>query len=64
MTPCDNRSMGPQVAVSAGASRVRRLGVSLGLVSAMRFPANLTLEPHSHPMATIAVVEQGGFTGS
>jgi AraC-like DNA-binding protein/quercetin dioxygenase-like cupin family protein len=64
MTPCDNRSMGQQVAVTAGASRVRRLDVTLGHVSAMRFPPNLALETHSHPMATVAVVVQGGFTGT
>ena len=55
--------MDSQVAVSTGASRIRRLDVTLGRVSAMRFPPDLTLEAHSHPAATVAVVVQGGFTG-
>ena len=56
--------MGPQVAVTAGASRARGLDVSLGRVSANRFPAGLTLPVHSHPLATIAVILRGGFTGA
>jgi AraC family transcriptional regulator len=63
MTPCDNRSMGSQVAVAAGASRVRALDLALGHISASRFPANLTLPRHSHPQATIAVILAGGFDG-
>ena len=56
--------MGPQLAVSAGASRFRRLEVTLGHVSANSFPADLTLPVHSHPQATVAVILAGGFTGS
>jgi AraC-like DNA-binding protein len=52
-----------QVAVTAGASRFRRLDVSLGCISANRFPPDLTLPPHSHPQATIAVILSGGFAG-
>lgn len=63
MTPCDNRSMGSQVAVTAGASRVRELDVALGHITASRFPANLTLPRHSHPQATVAVIVAGGFDG-
>jgi AraC family transcriptional regulator len=56
--------MGPQVAVNAGASRYRRLDVTLGHVSANRFPPDLTLPIHSHPQATVAVILAGGFAGS
>jgi AraC family transcriptional regulator len=63
MTPCDNRSMGSHVAVTAGASRVRELDVALGHVTASRFPANLTLPRHSHPKATVAIILAGGFDG-
>jgi AraC family transcriptional regulator len=56
--------MGAQLAVSAGASRFRRLDVSIGRVTANRFPANLTLPVHSHPQATIAVILTGGFSGT
>jgi AraC-like DNA-binding protein/quercetin dioxygenase-like cupin family protein len=56
--------MGSQLAVSAGASHVEWMAVSLGQVSANRFPAGLALPPHSHPEATIAVVLAGGFRGS
>lgn len=48
--------MGPQVAVNAGASRYRRLDVTLGHVSSNRFPADLMLPVHSHPEATVAVI--------
>ncbi len=51
------------LAVSAGASFVRRHDVTLGRLSALRFPPNLDLEPHHHPQATIAVVLEGGFAG-
>ena len=56
--------MTPQLAVSAGASRVQGLPFSLGHVSSMRFAADLTLPRHGHPLTTIAVVLSGGFTGS
>jgi AraC family transcriptional regulator len=56
--------MGPQLDVTAGASYHRRLDVTLGLVSANRFPADLRLPVHSHSHATVAVVLTGGFTGS
>jgi AraC family transcriptional regulator len=56
--------MGPQLAVTAGTSRFRRLDIPLGFVSASRFPAGLTLPAHSHPQATVAVVLIGGFSGS
>lgn len=56
--------MGPQVAVNAGASHYRRLEVTLGHVSANRFPPDLTLPAHSHPQATVAVILAGGFAGS
>ena len=58
------RVMESQVAVTTGASRVRRLDVTLGHVSAMRFPPELTLDAHSHPAPTVAVVVEGGFTGT
>jgi AraC family transcriptional regulator len=56
--------MGPQLAVSAGASHYRRLDVTLGMVTANLFPADLRLPIHSHPQTTVAVVLTGGFTGS
>lgn len=56
--------MAAQLAVTAGTSRFRRLDVSLGRVSANRFPPGLSLPVHSHPQATIAVVLSGGFAGS
>ena len=56
--------MAAQLAVTAGTTRFRRLDVSLGHVSANRFPPDLTLPVHSHPQATIAVVLSGGFAGS
>jgi AraC family transcriptional regulator len=56
--------MGSQLAVSAGASRVQRMAVSLGEISANRFPSDLALPPHSHPEATVAVVLAGGFRGA
>lgn len=62
--PCDNRPMGGEVAVTAGASRFRRLGVSVGSVSANRFPPNLSLPLHTHPQTTIAVILTGGFAGA
>lgn len=53
------------MAVTAGASRVEALAVSIGRVTSMRFPAGLQLPPHSHPDTTIAVVLAGGwFDGS
>jgi AraC family transcriptional regulator len=55
--------MGPQLAVSAGASRIRRHDVTVGRLTALRFPAGLALAPHRHPQATIAVVLAGGFEG-
>jgi AraC family transcriptional regulator len=55
--------MGSQVAVTAGASRVRELDLVLGHISASRFPAHLTLPRHNHPQATIAVIVAGGFDG-
>jgi AraC-like DNA-binding protein/quercetin dioxygenase-like cupin family protein len=55
--------MEQQVAVTAGATRVQRLDIALGRVSALRFPPNLTLTPHDHPQATVAVVLAGGFVG-
>ena len=63
MTACDNRRMGSQVAVTAGASRVSELDLALGHVTASRFPANLTLPRHSHPHATVAIILAGGFDG-
>jgi AraC family transcriptional regulator len=56
--------MGPQLAVTAGASRVERLDVTLGHVSSMRFLPDLTLQSHRHPQATIAVILAGGFAGT
>jgi AraC-like DNA-binding protein len=56
--------MGLDVAVSAGASSVRRFEVTLGHLSAMRFAADTTIERHHHPQATIAVILEGGFSGS
>jgi AraC family transcriptional regulator len=56
--------MGPQLAVSTGASRVQRLAVTLGHVSSLRFEPGLTLSSHGHPDATIAVILAGGFAGS
>jgi len=56
--------MGLDVAVSAGASSVRRFDVTLGHLSAMRFAADTTIERHHHPQATIAVILEGGFSGS
>jgi AraC family transcriptional regulator len=56
--------MALDVAVSAGASRVRRHDVTLGHLSAMRFARDVTIEPHRHPQATIAVILDGGFRGS
>jgi AraC-like DNA-binding protein len=55
--------MAPQVAVSAGASRVQRLAFSLGQVSALHFAPNVTLPRHGHPQPTIAVILAGGFRG-
>lgn len=55
--------MGSQVAVTEGASSVRALEVSVGRVSAMRFPPNLKLGSHRHPLATVAVILGGGFAG-
>jgi AraC family transcriptional regulator len=55
--------MGSLLAVSAGASRVQRMAVSLGHVSASRFPADLALPPHMHPQVTVAVILAGGFRG-
>jgi AraC family transcriptional regulator len=56
--------MGPQLAVSAGASRVQRLAVTVGQVASLRFAPDLTLPSHRHPEATIAVILTGGFSGS
>lgn len=56
--------MGPHVAVNAGASRYRWMPVSMGVVTSNRFPSNLTLEAHSHPNATVAVILRGGFAGT
>jgi AraC family transcriptional regulator len=53
--------MGPQLAVTAGASRIEALAVSFGRVTSMRFPAGLQLPPHSHPETNIAVVLAGGW---
>jgi len=55
--------MGSQVAVTAGASRVRELDLALGHITASRFPANLTLPRHNHPQATVAIILAGGFDG-
>jgi AraC family transcriptional regulator len=55
--------MALDVAVSTGASSVRRFDVTLGHLSAMRFPPGATIERHRHPQATIAVVLEGGFSG-
>jgi AraC family transcriptional regulator len=56
--------MESQLAVSAGASRVQRMPVSLGEISANRFPSDLALPAHAHPEATVAVVLAGGFRGA
>src|SRR5688572_31482428 len=56
--------MGPQLAITAGASRFRRLDVTVGHVTANRFPPALRLPVHSHPQATVAVILAGGFAGS
>jgi hypothetical protein len=56
--------MGPQVAVTAGASSVARMDVTIGHVSSNRFPPALKLPIHSHPEATVAVILRGGFAGS
>jgi AraC-like DNA-binding protein len=56
--------MALQVAVTAGAIRARGLDVALGRVSANHFPAGLTLAAHSHPLATVAVILRGGFSGT
>jgi len=50
--------------VFAGASSVRRHDVAIGLLTASRFPANLSLARHHHPLPTVAVIIQGGFDGS
>ena len=55
--------MGSQVAVTAGATRVRALDLAVGHITASRFPAGLTLPRHNHPQATIAVILAGGFDG-
>jgi AraC-like DNA-binding protein len=56
--------MTPQLAVSAGASKVERAPFSLGQVSSLLFVPELTLPPHGHPQATIAIVLAGGFAGT
>jgi AraC family transcriptional regulator len=55
--------MSMQLAVSAGSASVVAHSLSLGRMTSMTFPARLTLPPHQHPEATIAVVLRGGFTG-
>jgi AraC family transcriptional regulator len=52
------------LAVSAGATHVRRMDVTLGLVSSMRFSPDVSLERHRHPQATVAIVLAGGFAGT
>ena len=55
--------MEQQVDVTVGASLVRRHEVALGYLTASRFPPDLTLPPHSHPLTTVAVIVSGGFDG-
>lgn len=57
------RPMEQQVDVTAGATLVRRHDLALGYLTASRFPADLALPPHNHPLATVAVVVAGGFDG-
>jgi AraC-like DNA-binding protein len=63
MTSWDNEPVGWPIAVSTGANRVRELDLTLGHITASRFPANLTLPLHHHPHATVAVILAGGFDG-
>ena len=56
--------MESRLPVFAGASSVRRHDVAIGMLTASRFPANLSLPRHHHPLPTVAVIVEGGFDGS
>lgn len=55
--------MSLQLAVNAGSERALARNLTLGRMTAMTFPARLSLPRHEHPEATIAVVLGGGFAG-